>query len=664
MHPTFLTALYEYRVDQLLFALGAAVTGVWLLRHLRRRGLGPRWYRGAMWALTVMTIGGVLVADLAARQEQERMRAMLEGFAPTYAIGHEQLGYADVGLDTAADDPTYLRLIEQQKQWLRVNPSAHDIYTFHRDAEGATLLVVDSETDYDHNGAYEGDREARTDIGELYDVSPEETELLDRVFAGEPRFDHEPVADRWGVWVSAYAPLHDRTGRVIGVLGVDYDASKWLEAILGRRAGTLLLFGTTLLLLIGAGSLLLLDRERALHAVLATKNDELESANDRLRSAMTEAEAANQAKSAFLANMSHELRTPLTSILGFTDLLADPSYEPEQHRLFLDTIRRSGRHLLEVLSDILDLSKLEADAVRIQAETCDANAMAAEVAAMLNDQARRRGLELRVEPFATRLGMLADPFRLRQILVNLVGNAIKFTKAGSVVVQVQQAAPTQAQFRVVDTGPGIAPEAQKRLFQPFRQIDDSASRQHGGTGLGLAISRRLARAMGGDITVSSEPGRGSTFVLRLPTSSFPAAAADAAPAQAGSTTTGDLHGRVLLVEDGPDNRRLLGHLLRRAGLDVAMAENGRDAVDLLLQDGASSFDLVLMDMQMPVLDGYEATQELRRHGIRKPVVAITANALQGDRERCLAAGCDDFVSKPVDRGSLIATLRRWLVKAT
>ncbi len=373
---------------------------------------------------------------------------------------------------------------------------------------------------------------------------------------------------------------------------------------------------------------------------------------------------AAQVKSEFLANMSHEIRTPLTAILGFTDVLADPHLSTTEHATTLDTIRRNGEHLLSVINDILDLSKIEAGKLRLDAVPCRLADVVHSVTALMEPRARDTGLAFAVEydgPVPDEIR--ADPTRLRQILVNLLGNAIKFTPAGSVrlVIRFER---RRLRFDVVDTGIGVAPEVQARLFTPFTQADPSTSRRFGGTGLGLAISRRLARLLGGDLRVRSKPGAGSTFTLEIDPGPLATTALvthpTPAPAPAPATTPesdAPLRGRVLLAEDAPDNQRLVCFYLRRAGAEVDVAENGIVACALAL---ARSYDVVLMDMQMPELDGYAATARLRAAGYRGPIVALTAHAMDGDRDKCLQAGCDDFATKPIDRPVLLGLVRRYL----
>jgi hypothetical protein len=654
-------------LDLAAFA-AAAGAGLWLLRRYGRRlGLHGMPLRTVTLLASGLVVVGVLAALRSDTIERERMQAMIGGFAPTYAIASSQAGYDRIRLDTPPDDPTYLRLVEQQKQWLQVNHHAHDIYTFHRRPDGAVVLVVDSETDYDRNGRYDGEREQRTDIGERYEPSATGKHLIERCFAGEETFDGDIYADRWGVWVSAYSPIRGANGEVLAVLGVDYDARNWLRAILGQRISSLSLFAL-LLTLVGGGTVLVqMHRDNSARELLALHNGELEAANEELRQANERALAASRTKTQFLANMSHELRTPLTAILGFAEVLLEPELEPGERLQHAGTIRRSGQHLLTILSDILDLAKTEAGVVDLHPAPCSPRQIGADLLSLLSALARGKGLELRIDIDAgVPERVTTDPDRLRQILVNLIGNAIKFTERGHVVLRVRRV-EAMLHFAVVDTGNGISPSQQQRLFQPFSQLDDSAARRHGGTGLGLVISRRFATMLGGDLVVDSEPGRGSTFLLTLPCQVAVAGEERATTAE-DSATTGTiptLRGRVLLVEDGPDNQRLIGHLLRRAGLEVEIAANGRMAVDRLGGNALDEprIDLVLMDMQMPELDGYEATRHLRATGLRTPIVALTAHATVHDREVCIAAGCDDYLTKPIDRRRLDAALRQWLPTA-
>ena len=382
------------------------------------------------------------------------------------------------------------------------------------------------------------------------------------------------------------------------------------------------------------------------------------------------AEAANEAKSAFLANMSHEIRTPLTAILGYTDLMADPGQSGEEKTECLATVRRNGEHLLCLINDILDLSKIEAGKLELHPDPCSIPAVVAEVISLMRVRAKQGGISLAAE-YAGEIPetVFTDEARARQVLLNLVGNAVKFTKEGGVRIVttlVPQWRGDEAALKidVIDTGVGIAPEDVERLCRPFTQVDDSMSRRHSGTGLGLAISRRLAEMMGGSLTIRSRPGTGSTFTLTIPAGPLEGVAMLADPGEAvlsaprvvdelGQAPLSLAGVHVLLAEDGPDNQRLISTVLRKAGAVVKVVENGRLAVDAALSE---PFDVILMDMQMPEMDGYDAATLLREKGYDDPIVALTAHALTEDRQRCLDAGCSDYLMKPIDRAKLIATV--------
>jgi signal transduction histidine kinase/ActR/RegA family two-component response regulator len=531
------------------------------------------------------------------------------------------------------------------------------------------VLGVDSETDYDRDGAYLGEREQRTPIGEAYEVDDGELASLRQVMAGEAVFQADIYTDRWGTWVSAFAPIRGLGGRPVAVLGVDYDARSWVRTIALQRSTVLGTFLALLLLIGGGAALSESNRSRATRHLLAEHNQQLELANQELRRANEQAMAASAAKTQFLANTSHELRTPLTAILGFAELLLEGGPTDPQWREHAETIRRSGQHLLTIVADVLDLAKSEAGVLEVHASRCSPRAIGRDVVSMLATSAAKKGLQLHFEVAAdVPETFLSDPDRLRQILVNLVGNAVKFTERGHVKLDIVRAPHGEwVHFAVSDTGVGIAPEQQARLFQPFSQIDASLRRRHGGTGLGLAISRRFARLLGGELSLTSVVGQGTTFRLELPCPVETAPAEQATPVAdvPAKGAASQLRGRVLLAEDGPDNQRLLTHLLRRFGLEVEVVENGRLAVERMatvMRGGSQApIDLVLMDMQMPELDGYEATRQLRGLGCGLPIVAITAHATTADRDHCTAAGCDDYVSKPVDRRLLLDTLRKWLL---
>ncbi len=402
-------------------------------------------------------------------------------------------------------------------------------------------------------------------------------------------------------------------------------------------------------------------------------SERLQIAEELLR-AKEAAELGSRAKGEFLANMSHEIRTPLTAILGFTENLLDPSLSEDERVNAIHIVRRNGDHLLTIINDILDLSKIEAGKLVVERIACAPLRVLEEVRSLLTRRAAAKNLTLTLRARGpVPRNALTDPTRLRQILINLVGNAIKFTEHGEVRIEYAfqpDAAPEPLlQFDIVDSGIGMTEAQQARLFQPFTQADASTTRRFGGTGLGLVVSRRLANLLGGSISVSSKLGVGSTFSVTI--AAGPRDALELAdnvefnempPTAAVATQIlPSLSGlRILLAEDGVDNQRLVKFILQRAGAELEIAANGQlaiEAVQAASRRGAA-FDVILMDMQMPVLDGYEATKQLRGAGYSRPILALTANAMSTDRDKCLKAGCDDFCTKPIQRAALLETIHR------
>jgi len=431
------------------------------------------------------------------------------------------------------------------------------------------------------------------------------------------------------------------------------------------------------------GAPLIRDGEVVAAVCVARDVTERKHAMTELAKAKQAAETANKAKSEFLANMSHEIRTPMTAILGFADVLSGNLSEPENVDA-VHTIKRNGEHLLGIINDILDLSKIEAGKLQIERAPCSPAKILAEVASLMRVRAAAKNLLLEVE-YAGPIpeSIHSDPTRLRQILINLVGNAVKFTEVGTVRLLAslldEAGRPPKLKFDVIDTGIGMTEELVGRIFQPFTQGRMSTTRQFSGTGLGLTISQRLAQMLGGEVTVSSSLGKGSTFSVTVETGPLDGVAMLASPAEAvfqssqqpyvSSDSKPRLNCSVLLVEDGPDNQRLISFLLKKAGADVTVAENGQVACEKALaslpgrgrrcSDPKSAFDVILMDMQMPEMDGYEATRRLREAGYTGPIVALTAHAMKHDRQKCVDAGCDDYMAKPIDRQQLLKMVARF-----
>jgi len=436
------------------------------------------------------------------------------------------------------------------------------------------------------------------------------------------------------------------------------------------------------------------DMVRTRTSELEKAHVELLNVNRRLKSARDTAESANRSKTEFLANVSHEIRTPLTAILGYAELLDERTthhHAPDEQGEAVDAIFRNGRHLLSIVNDVLDLSKIEAGKLDVHAAVCDVAEMLDDVLASMHIRAEGKGLSLTCKidvgvPDFVR----TDPVRVRQILTNLLGNAIKFTDRGGVHLRTSlvdgDRGGSLLQFDVSDTGIGMDAHQIGSLFQPFVQADATLTRSHGGSGLGLAICRRLARMLGGDVVIAqSAAGKGSTFRATISVGET----GDGSPAEhqidtglpetrqsvqnappshgeqvsrrgadSAAKRPQPLRGRVLLVEDGPDNQRLIGTILEKAGAEVQVAENGQLGCEAVADARGKPFDVILMDMQMPVMNGFEATRKLRCEGYAGPIIALTAHATPQDRQMCLEAGCNQHVAKPLRRNELLELLAR------
>ncbi len=420
-----------------------------------------------------------------------------------------------------------------------------------------------------------------------------------------------------------------------------------------------------------------IERERAKTSLIEAKQ-ELERINARLVKATAtanemaaEAEKANAAKSQFLANMSHEIRTPMNVIIGFSEVLAEELLA-EQQKEYVKMILDSGRHLLELINGILDFSKIEAGRMRAETVECDIRALLANIESLMNPSAKQKRLELKIYCHQNVPNtIITDPVKLRQCVINLVSNAIKFTEQGCVKLTARRTAKDNkpfVEFEVADTGIGISADKLSTIFESFTQADGSTTRKYGGTGLGLAITKQLAELMGGNITVESEPGKGSTFRLVIPASTTAIQQYEHESSANEGIIEGDCQthqnnsrpefsGRVLVAEDSATNQALMRLLLEKLGFVVTIAQNGLEVIEAVKNQ---HFELIFMDMQMPEMNGYDATKRLRSLGVKTPIIAMTANIDEEDKKECLQAGCDDYVSKPIDRVHLVKVINSHL----
>jgi signal transduction histidine kinase/CheY-like chemotaxis protein len=601
-------------------------------------------------ALFAFAITGVLFMHRSADDALElTLRDSLRSITAIAARSIDPALHAQVHTAMDAASPEYQQTAEPMEGLVRSLPILRSMYTFRAGTDGSVEIVVDP-TD-SATSAIPGMRFGHRDPA-----------LLEAIRSGSTTTSETIYTDARGSTLSAYSPVRNAAGGIECFVGVDMDANELIrqEQRIHIAVGLSIAFA-----LIGSSALgwsMYGWHERTAHAERARNFERAQ-----LLQSEALAQSTNQAKDDFIANVSHEIRTPLAAIIGYAELLREQRIDTGNPLAddAPNAIARNGAHLLGVVNDILDVSQVEAGALAIHAKHMDLCATAREAAELLAIRADAKGITLTVEcePDSA-VAVLADPMRVRQILLNLIGNAIKFTDSGSVRVAITREGPW-AVAAVHDSGPGMTPEQISRLFQRFSRVDRDTSSL--GTGIGLELSQRLARLMHGGIAVESTPGSGTTFRL-----SMMSAASDplseylqshpSTDGQGSTSSTDDIAPLplagidVLIAEDGVDNARLWRHHLEQAGAEVWQASNGREAIGLVRAADMGvlerPFDIVLMDMEMPIMDGVEATQQLRAEGFRLPIVGLTAHSDVATRTKLLDAGCNDCATKPISRVGL------------
>ena len=672
---------FSYNWDITLIVGVATVFMTIQTASLSRQKVESRFIHATWFVFVAFCTISVACVDFMGRSERRAGSMRLLEVASTCALAVEMEGHANLTFDTPRENPTWDHLMQLISKWCEKNKRVASIYTVRmknyidddsgEEVYGPVFFLCPA-ADFDRDGIITKPLEDEIPAGTPY-TAPSER-FLKEIFAGTPYFAEELVVDDWGSWYTAGAPLFDENGLVNGILCVDFWPEVWHADILQARLWPLAFFGMFLIMFFVVVSFLA-------RLIVAVRS---------LTQANKKAEEAALAKSRFLANMSHEIRTPINAILGFVQILVGRhSVQNSDDLEMFEHISSNSKDLLTIIDDILTFSKVDSGHLTVEAIPVSPRQI-------LDDVEKNMAMRFETKPdveYRTEIVgeipsiIISDPTRLRQIITNLVGNAFKFTSKGHVTVHCEQSTErrtirdldahgyVQLRFSVIDTGIGINVEKINKLFEPFTQADASSTREYGGTGLGLSISKRLAELLGGTLTAESEPGRGSRFDLTLNAvimqeevdtktmlvcqntekSLFPTSA----ELQMEETSRHDKNSfknrRFLVVDDGKINRLVLSTCLKDLNADVDEAENGLIAVEMINASIASRrpYDVVFMDVQMPVMDGTEATRTLRRQGFTHPIIAVTANAFAEDRQLALDAGCNDYMPKPVNIPEMI-----------
>ena len=643
----------ERRIDG-----GLTAPGRGMLPYFRQvAGIGLRRPRilGATLGVLLFTfaaLGMLAVHNFASDDIESAVRRSLQSVAIAAARSVPPEVHARIHDADDEGSPAYQQALAPLEELQRTLPDIRYVYTFRQTAAGAEF-VIDPTTE----PAPASRPDDHTPPGTPY--TPTDPAMIQAMQRKVATASSEVYSDYWGSFVSGYAPVFAADGTVECYVGVDMDAATYLGHM--NAIDFVTGIGTAIA---AAGSLVVAFAT----CCWATRRLEEQAS---ILAAREEAMRTSRAKSEFIANVSHEIRTPMTAILGYAEIMREDAAMGRLSDLGSsagEVIARNGQHILGVVNDIIDAARVEAGQMSISRTAIDLRAISQDAVQFLAARAAAKGIALRFDagidgPATT----VSDPLRVRQILLNLIGNAVKFTEHGSVTVDLAVSGG-RWMISVADTGPGMDAREMALLFRRFSQTSTADSVN--GSGLGLALSRQLAHMLGGDLVARSVPGAGTTFTLTLPRTATPAEQFVAASPTQADSGAGDeraplpLEGlQVLLAEDGPDNARLCRHFLERAGASVTVACDGRQALAFLRAAEAGvfeePFDVVLMDMEMPIMDGVQAVRAIRDSGSQIPVIALTAHAGDDAHARCLAAGFSDFLAKPADRRTLQAAVAAW-----